>query len=483
MVRPAAARAPEFKPRSDSELESLRQELVRAFAARDAVDRQLQRILQQLQLSGGGGGAPVDAEYVTHAANATLTNERRLVNGTNTTVDTSVAGQIAINATGGIAGIDVEDTDESPTVATVTQLRFDSADGFVVSSPGAGIARVDLGSNTVPGDRLADDGVTFAKLQNIATNRILGRDTAGSGNVEELTISAPFAIGNDTPGAFEFSEWSAEAWYANPTGGDAVPVEVTPGPGLVWVGTQLEVSHGSTPDTVLYEVAFSSLANNTFTNGTEVVDGRNWTIANAGNATTFEQLNGSGIHWDMSANNNAFSTAGQTAPYMIATWADILGTDFDPFGTFTLWWRIGSASLATNNNSIRFFVTTASTFSTLGHANRVRPAGTLGYAFGGAGGSGTSVLTAGAYNTADVVVLRVSPNLVTAFVGTWSGGWPAASSLMLVGGNTPGIGANATATSHGDPLARFGAAATTGDVSSAAMDVVLANFKIERNRG
>ena len=39
--------------------------------------------------------------------------------------------------------IQVEDVDESPSVSSVTQLRFDSGDGFVVSSPGAGIARVD----------------------------------------------------------------------------------------------------------------------------------------------------------------------------------------------------------------------------------------------------------------------------------------------------------------------------------------------------
>jgi hypothetical protein len=54
----------------------------------------------------------------------------------------------ATRASSGISGIDVEDTDENPTVATVTQLRFESTDGFTVSSPGAGIARVDLALST-----------------------------------------------------------------------------------------------------------------------------------------------------------------------------------------------------------------------------------------------------------------------------------------------------------------------------------------------
>lgn len=34
-----------------------------------------------------------------------------------------------------------------------------------------------------------NDYITFAMMQNIATDRILGRDTAGSGNIEELTLS------------------------------------------------------------------------------------------------------------------------------------------------------------------------------------------------------------------------------------------------------------------------------------------------------
>jgi len=49
------------------------------------------------------------------------------------------------------------------------------------------------------------------------------------------------------------------------------------------------------PSTVLYGVDFSALANNTLTNGTEVIDGRNWTVANAGLLGTFEILNGTGL--------------------------------------------------------------------------------------------------------------------------------------------------------------------------------------------
>lgn len=47
---------------------------------------------------GGGGGASTSATYVTVGAEVSLPSSRRLVAGTNTTVDTSVAGQIKINA-------------------------------------------------------------------------------------------------------------------------------------------------------------------------------------------------------------------------------------------------------------------------------------------------------------------------------------------------------------------------------------------------
>jgi len=38
--------------------------------------------------------------------------------------------------------------------------------------------------------RLVDDAVTFAKMQNIATDRLLGRDTAASGNIEEIALNS-----------------------------------------------------------------------------------------------------------------------------------------------------------------------------------------------------------------------------------------------------------------------------------------------------
>lgn len=48
--------------------------------------------------------------------------------------------------------------------------------------------------DTVDTDQLDNDAVTFAKLQQIATARILGRTTAGSGDCEELTGAQALAL-------------------------------------------------------------------------------------------------------------------------------------------------------------------------------------------------------------------------------------------------------------------------------------------------
>jgi hypothetical protein len=45
-------------------------------------------------------------------------------------------------------------------------------------------------NNAITTAKIASDQVTFAKLQNIATNKLLGRATAGSGDVEEIDLTA-----------------------------------------------------------------------------------------------------------------------------------------------------------------------------------------------------------------------------------------------------------------------------------------------------
>jgi hypothetical protein len=45
-------------------------------------------------------------------------------------------------------------------------------------------------NNAISGAKIANDAVTFGKIQNINTNTVLGRATAGTGDVEEITVTA-----------------------------------------------------------------------------------------------------------------------------------------------------------------------------------------------------------------------------------------------------------------------------------------------------
>lgn len=56
-------------------------------------------------------------------------------------------------------------------------------------SVGAMIADIQGSAGSVGTAELANDAVTYAKIQNVsATDRLLGRDTAAAGDVEELTV-------------------------------------------------------------------------------------------------------------------------------------------------------------------------------------------------------------------------------------------------------------------------------------------------------
>lgn len=60
----------------------------------------------------------------------------------------------------------------------------------------------DGGANTLPADTIADETITYAKMQHVsATDRFLGRDTAGAGDIEEITAAAARTILNVADGA------------------------------------------------------------------------------------------------------------------------------------------------------------------------------------------------------------------------------------------------------------------------------------------
>jgi hypothetical protein len=153
MARPAAAKAPEFKPRSDSELESLRQELVRAFSRRDAIDRELRAFIEAA--GAGASGAPVGAPYVTTAASGALTNESVLTEGNGIDVTLGV----------GTATVAVDESEltmaAAPVVTTAATGSFSAesvlTEGHAIDiTVGGGVATVAVDESELTGVIIAD---------------------------------------------------------------------------------------------------------------------------------------------------------------------------------------------------------------------------------------------------------------------------------------------------------------------------------------
>lgn len=64
--------------------------------------------------------------------------------------------------------------------------------------PGA-VVEADIATNAVTTNKIANDAVTYAKIQNVSTNsRLLGRATAGAGDVEEITLGSGLTLTGTT---------------------------------------------------------------------------------------------------------------------------------------------------------------------------------------------------------------------------------------------------------------------------------------------
>lgn len=422
-----------FDPSSqpDGDVRRLVRELSIAFERVRMAARATEDELTAAIEAASGTGASTTAEYTLVTADAGLPNARVWVDGTGTTVDTSTAGEISINVAG--ATITVEAADGSPTYAGITTMRFDEADGFVITNPGGGaVARCDLAN--VPGSVLANVSVALGKIT-MSTDRLLGRDTAGSGAPEELIANSPLVIGGDAgAGHFGFEDAPPATFLGNITGADAQPDYSGPandgevpigdnGGEIVW--RHLVITD---VDRTVYELDFSTLANNTFANGTEVIDGKNWTCFSAAAAGTWALQNGTGIRWIPAVSTaGVFSDATQSAAGIYIDLATLIGPTFHPGKKYSFEVRFGSRTLNASSRVGPALWLPAGTPT--GAAARQRTAGVNNsggtqFAFSQQQGTATN----GQVNVAgdDVFSLIVEPGGTSyASSGAWSGGWPA----------------------------------------------------------
>ncbi len=152
---------------------------------------------------GGGGGAPTDAVYIVAATNAGLSAERVVTDTLTITWDLSTPGQakgvIPDNA------ITLAKLADMATASFLGRNTAGSGDPEVLSIAVAkamlNLTGTNSGDQTISltGDvtgsgtgsfaaTIANDAVTLAKLANIATDVLIGRDTTGTGDPETITV-------------------------------------------------------------------------------------------------------------------------------------------------------------------------------------------------------------------------------------------------------------------------------------------------------
>lgn len=153
--------------------------------------------------TGGGGGGTLDHAALT--SNLLWSSSGHT--GTASTFAAFTGAGAATNLSTTASGGDIGGTWPALTVSAdaITNAKLaDMAANTVKVNATAGAANptdLAIATNTVLGRvagnivagqlvtaQVTDDAITFVKVQNIATDRLLGRDTAASGSVEELTV-------------------------------------------------------------------------------------------------------------------------------------------------------------------------------------------------------------------------------------------------------------------------------------------------------
>jgi len=214
----------------------------------------------------GGGTSVVDGAGLLFSGNIlniqTANSGRIVVNADNidlatTTVtagtfgDATTSAQFSVDAYGRLtAASNVPISLTSSAITNFNEAAQDAVGTILTDSSTIDFTYDDAG-NTISAI-VIDDSITFAKTQNIATNRILGRSTAGSGNIEELTVIGTISGGVYNPAiTFNFTQVdSGFTWATTDDGVQSSSVEFVKGAGVILehdvANSAVKISHADT---------------------------------------------------------------------------------------------------------------------------------------------------------------------------------------------------------------------------------------------
>ena len=133
------------------------------------------------------------------------TTSQDIDDGNTLTVSSGEGIDAVVSATDTLT-ISAEDaTSSNKGIASFSTDNFSVSSGAVTIKSG-GVVADELASNAVTTAKIADDNVTYAKIQNVsATNRLLGRDSAGAGVIEEISPASVRTMINVADGANNYT--------------------------------------------------------------------------------------------------------------------------------------------------------------------------------------------------------------------------------------------------------------------------------------
>lgn len=143
-------------------------------------------------LSKNGNTLDVNVDTTTIEIAADILR-RAALTGDVTSAAGSAATTIANNA---VTDVKLRDSALLSVIGRSANSAGDPADIAAVAASGAVLRESGstIGFGTVATAGIANDAVTFAKFQNISTDKLLGRDTAASGDVEEIGLGASLSF-------------------------------------------------------------------------------------------------------------------------------------------------------------------------------------------------------------------------------------------------------------------------------------------------